>query len=86
MDRTKIKSICRQIKSRIDDYHIRKFEGHEKELFLISEEGEQSYSDVSLLIQCYLDLCSAFASRKYRLKYDIRGREVSSSGYGYGHR
>ena len=58
----------------------------ELELSLISEEGEQSYSDVSLLIQCYMDLCSAFASRKYRLKYDIRGREVSSSGYGYGHR
>lgn len=37
MDRTKIKSICRQIKSRIDGYHIRKFEGHEKELFLISD-------------------------------------------------
>jgi hypothetical protein len=58
----------------------------ELELSLISEEGEQSYSDVSLLVQCYMDLCSSFASRKYRLKYDVRGREVSSSGYGYGHR
>ena len=58
----------------------------ELELSLISEEGEQSYSDVSLLIQCYMDLCSSYASRKYRLKYDIRGRELSSSGYGYGHR
>ena len=58
----------------------------ELELSLVSEEGEQSYSDVYLLIQCYLDLCSAFAQRHYNIKYDIRGREVSSWGYGYGHR
>ena len=58
----------------------------ELELSLISEEGEQSYSDVSLLIQCYMDLCSAFALQHYNIKYDVRGHEVSSRGYGYGHR
>ncbi|MBR4474953.1 MAG: hypothetical protein IKS55_15130 [Oscillospiraceae bacterium] len=55
-------------------------------LDLVSEEGEQSYSDVSLLIRGYMDLCSGFALRHYRLKYDIRGREIPSSEYGYGRR
>ena len=53
---------------------------------LISEEGEQSYSDVSLLLRGFMDLCSQFALRRYGRKYDIRGREVPSQGFGYGHR
>ena len=57
-----------------------------EDIGLVNEEGEQSYSDVSLLIQGYLVLCSCFALRKYGLEYDIRGREISSRGYGYGHR
>ena len=57
-----------------------------EDMGLVSEEGEQSYSDVSLLIRGYMDLCSHFALRRYGLKYDLRGREISSGGYGYGHR
>ena len=55
------------------------------ELSLISEENEQTYSDVSLLIRMYLDLGASFAWRHYNKKYDIRGREVPSLEYGYGH-
>ena len=55
------------------------------ELSLISEENEQTYSDVSLLIRMYLDLGASFAWRHYNKKYDIRGRELPSLEYGYGH-
>ena len=55
-------------------------------LSLVSEEGEQSYSDVSLLLRGFLDLCSQYALRNYGRRYDIRGHEVPSRGYGYGHR
>ena len=55
-------------------------------LSLVSEEGEQSYSDVSLLIQGFLDLCSHYALRHYGRQADLRGREASARGYGYGHR
>ena len=37
MDITKVVDICQKIRERIDSCHIRKFEGHEKELFLISD-------------------------------------------------
>ena len=58
----------------------------EEDMGLVSEEGEQSYSDVSLLIRGYMDLCAFFASRQYGRRYDFRGRELSSGSYGYGHR
>ena len=55
-------------------------------LSLVSEEGEQSYSDVSLLIQGFLDLCSHYAIRHYGQRCDMQGHALSSRGYGYGHR
>ena len=58
----------------------------EEDVGLVSEEGEQSYSDVSLLIRGYMDLCAFFASREYGRSYDFRGREISSGTFGYGHR
>ena len=58
----------------------------EEDMGLVSEEGEQSYSDVSLLIRGYMDLCAFFASREYGRRYDFRGREISSGTFGYGHR
>ena len=58
----------------------------EEDMGLVSEEGEQSYSDVSLLIRSYMDLCAFFASREYGRSYDFRGREISSGTFGYGHR
>ena len=58
----------------------------EEDMGLVSEEGEQSYSDVSLLIRGYMDLCAFFASRQYGRRYDFRGRELPSGSYGYGHR
>ena len=58
----------------------------EEDMGLVSEEGEQSYSDVSLLIRGYMDLCAFFASRQYGRRYDFRGREISSGTFGYGHR
>ena len=58
----------------------------EEDMGLVSEEGEQSYSDVSLLLRAYMDLCSHFALRRYDLKYDIRGREIPSERLGYGRR
>ncbi len=58
----------------------------EEDMGLVSEEGEQSYSDVSLLIRSYMDLCAFFASREYGRRYDFRGREISSGTFGYGHR
>ncbi len=66
MDRTKIKSICEQIMNRIDSYHIRKFEGHEKELFLISD----MYPGI-WLEHVYDSLVFA--------KLDERGRELSKN-------
>ena len=57
-----------------------------EDMGLVSEEGEQTYSDVSLLIRCYMDLCTHFALREYGLKYDIRGQEIPSGRIGYGHR
>ena len=54
-------------------------------LSLISEENEQTYSDVSLLLRTYLDLGSSFAWRHYKKKYDSRGRELPAVGQGYGH-
>ena len=58
----------------------------EEDMGLVSEEGEQSYSDVSLLLRAYMDLCSHFALRRYDLKYDIRGREIPSERLSYGRR
>ncbi len=58
----------------------------EEDMGLVSEEGEQSYSDVSLLIRGYMDLCAFFASRQYGRRYDFRGRELSSGSFGYGRR
>ena len=55
-------------------------------LSLVSEEGEQSYSDVSLLIRGFMDLASHVARRRYGLVFDSRGREISPRAYGYGHR
>ena len=58
----------------------------EEDMGLVSEEGGQSYSDVSLLIRGYMDLCAFFAARQYGRRYDFRGRELPSGSYGYGHR
>lgn len=58
----------------------------EEDVDLVSEEGEQSYSDVSLLLRGYMDLCSHYARRRYGLMFDLRGHEIPSGGYGYGHR
>ena len=58
-----------------------------EDLDLVSEEGEQSYSDVSLLIRAVMDLCVCFAHRQgYDLQHGSRGHEIPSRAFGYGYR
>ena len=53
---------------------------------LISEEEQNTYSDVSLLLCAYLSFSASYAKKHFGLKYDARGREVTGRSFGYGRR
>ena len=53
---------------------------------LVSEEEQNTYSDVSLLLYAYLGLSAFYAKKHFDLEYDARGREVASRSFGYGRR
>ena len=87
LGRKRPESCCNAFKAQQVNLVLRSLrELMEEDIGLVSEEGDQSYSDVSLLIRGYMDLCAFFASRQYGRRYDFRGREISSGTFGYGHR
>ena len=49
---------------------------------MVSETGEQSYSDVSLLLRGWLDLCADYARRHY----DGDPPDIPQENHGYSHR
>ena len=53
---------------------------------LVSEEEQNTYSDVSLLLCAYLGFSASYAKKHFGLEYDARGREVASRRFGYGRR
>ena len=53
---------------------------------LVSEEEQNTYSDVSLLLCAYLGVSASYAKKHFDLEYDARGREVASRSFGYGRR
>ena len=53
---------------------------------LVSEEEQNTYSDVSLLLCAYLGVSASYAKKHFGLEYDARGREVASRSFGYGRR
>ena len=53
---------------------------------LVSEEEQNTYSDVSLLLCAYLGFSASYAKKHFGLEYDARGREVASRSFGYGRR
>ena len=53
---------------------------------LVSEEEQNTYSDVSLLLCAYLGFSASYAKKHFDLKYDARGHEVASRSFGYGRR
>ena len=53
---------------------------------LVSEEEQNTYSDVSLLLCAYLGVSASYAKKHFGLEYDARGREVASRRFGYGRR
>ena len=55
-------------------------------LSLVSEEGQNTYSDVSLLFCTYLAVSAAYAKKHYGLNYNLQGHEVPIGRYGYGRR
>ena len=58
----------------------------EVSLPLVSEQEEHSYSDVSLLLRSYMDLCAGYAEKHYNLQFDFQGRQLLPGRYGYGRR
>ena len=58
----------------------------EVSLPLVSEQEEHSYSDVSLLLRSYMDLCAGYAEKHYNLRFDFQGRQLPPGRFGYGHR
>ena len=55
-------------------------------LSLVSEEEQNTYSDVSLLLCAYLGFSASYAKKHFDLEYDARGREVTVRSFGYGRR
>ena len=53
---------------------------------LVSEEEQNTYSDVSLLLCAYLGVSASYAKKHFDLEYDVRGREVTGRSFGYGRR
>ena len=53
---------------------------------LVSEEEQNTYSDVALLLCAYLGFSASYAKKPFDLKYDARGHEVASRSFGYGRR
>ncbi|MBQ3757350.1 MAG: hypothetical protein II873_09570 [Oscillospiraceae bacterium] len=53
---------------------------------LVSEEEQNTYSDVSLLLCAYLGFSASYAKKHFDLKYDARGHEVTGRSFGYGRR
>ena len=53
---------------------------------LVSEEEQNTYSDVSLLLCAYLGVSASYAKKHFDLEYDARGREVVGRSFGYGRR
>ena len=53
---------------------------------LVSEEEQNTYSDVSLLLCAYLGFSASYAKKHFDLEYDARGREVTGRSFGYGRR
>ena len=58
----------------------------EVSLPLVSEQEGHSYSDVSLLLRSYMDLCAGYAEKHYNLRFDFQGRQLPPGRFGYGHR
>ena len=54
-------------------------------LSFVSEEEENSYSDVSLILRGYLDVAASYGRRHYKLNYDLRGQELPTKRYGFRH-
>lgn len=50
---------------------------------LVSGAEENSYSDVALLLQLYLDVAAVFAKKRYDISYDYKGEEVPRYRRGY---
>ena len=53
---------------------------------LVSEEEQNTYSDVALLLCAYLGVSASYAKKHFDLEYDARGREVTARSFGYGRR
>ncbi len=53
---------------------------------LVSEEEQNTYSDVSLLLCAYLGFSASYAKKRFGLVYDARGREISDRRFGHGRR
>ena len=53
---------------------------------LVSEEEQNTYSDVSLLLCAYLGFSAFYAKKHFDLEYDARGREANVRSFGYGRR
>ena len=53
---------------------------------LVSEEEQNTYSDVALLLCAYLGFSASYAKKRFGLEYDARGREISDRKFGYGRR
>ena len=53
---------------------------------LVSEEEQNTYSDVSLLLCAYLGVSASYAKKRFDLDYDARGHEVAGRSFGYGRR
>ena len=55
-------------------------------LSLVSEEEQNTYSDVALLLCAYLGVSASYAKKRFDLDYDARGHEVAGRSFGYGRR
>ena len=53
---------------------------------LVSEEEQNTYSDVSLLLCAYLGFSASYAKKHFDLESDARGRAVTGRSFGYGRR
>ena len=52
----------------------------------VSEEEQNTSSDVSLLLCAYLGFSASYAKKHFDLEYDARGHEVTGRSFGYGRR